>query len=68
MDKDGGEVFYPCGTVVMASGMRSRTEETDDLRNLVPETYIIGDARKASKIGNANRDAYDGIVALGFSE
>ena len=68
VDKDGGEVFYPCGTVVMASGMRSRTEETDDLRNLVPETYIIGDARKASKIGNANRDAYDAIVALGFSE
>ena len=65
-DKDGGEVFYPCDTVVMASGMRSRADEVEALRPLVKEFYVIGDARKAAKIMNATRDAYDAVVALGF--
>lgn len=65
-DRDGNEVFYPCGTVVMASGMRSRTEEVETLRGLVKEFYVIGDARKASKIMNATRDAYDAVATLGY--
>lgn len=65
-DKDGNEVFYPCDTVVMASGMRSRSDEVEDLRPLVKEFYVIGDARKAAKIMNATRDAYDAVVTLGF--
>ncbi len=65
-DRDGNEIFYPCGTVVMASGMRSRTEEVEALRGLVKEFYVIGDARKASKIMNATRDAYDAVATLGY--
>ena len=65
-DKEGREVFYPCDTVVMASGMRSRAAEVEALRPLVKEFYVIGDARKASKIMNANRDAYDVVTALGY--
>ncbi len=65
-DKDGNEVFYPCDTVVMASGMRSRSDEVEALRPLVKEFYVIGDARKAAKIMNATRDAYDAVVTLGF--
>jgi len=66
VDKDGNEVFYPCETVVMASGMRSRADEVEALRPLVKEFYVIGDARKAAKIMNATRDAYDAVVTLGF--
>lgn len=65
-DKDGNEVFYPCDTVVMASGMRARAETVEALRPLVKEFYVIGDARKAAKIMNATRDAYDAVVTLGF--
>lgn len=65
-DKSGNEIFYPCDTVVMASGMRSRSAEVEVLRPLVEEFYVIGDARKASKIMNANRDAYDAVTTLGF--
>lgn len=65
-DRDGKEIFYPCGTVVMASGMRSRTEEVEALRGLVKEFYVIGDARRASKIMNATRDAYDAVATLGY--
>ncbi|MGM9615151.1 MAG: FAD-dependent oxidoreductase [Oscillospiraceae bacterium] len=66
LDADGNEVFYPCDTVVMAAGMRSRSEEAAALRGLVKETYVIGDANKAAKIMNANRDAYDAVTALGY--
>ncbi len=66
LDKDGKEVFFPCDTVVMASGMRSRSAEVEALRPLVKEFYVIGDARKAAKIMNGTRDAYDAIVTLGY--
>jgi len=66
LDKENGEVFFPCDHVIMASGMRSRRAETDALRGLVPETYVIGDANKAQKIMNATRDAYDAVSALGY--
>ncbi|MCD7845786.1 MAG: NAD(P)/FAD-dependent oxidoreductase [Oscillospiraceae bacterium] len=66
MNKEGKEIFYPCDTVVMASGMRSRSTQVSALQGLVGETYVIGDARKASKIMNATRDAYDAVTALGY--
>lgn len=65
-DKTGAEVLFPCDTVVMASGMRSRAAEVEALRPLVKEFYVIGDARRAAKIMNATRDAYDAVVTLGF--
>ena len=66
LDKDGNECFYPADNVIMASGMRSRSEEVEALRGLVREFYVIGDANKAQKIMNATRDAYDAVVALGY--
>lgn len=65
-DAAGKEVFYPCDTVVMAAGMRSRAAEVDALRPLVNEYYVIGDAGNPGKIMNANRDAYDAVTALGY--
>ena len=66
LDRDGNECFYPADNVIMASGMRSRSEEVEALRGLVREFYVIGDANKAQKIMNATRDAYDAVVALGY--
>ena len=59
-------MFYPCDTVVMASGMRAKYDEVEALRPLVKEFYVIGDARLAGKIMNGTRDAYDAVVALGY--
>lgn len=66
IDKAGNEVFYPCDTVIMASGMRARSAEVEALRPLVKEFYVIGDGNKAAKIMNATRDAYDAVSALGY--
>ena len=65
-NRDNVEEFFPCDTVIMASGMRSRSAEVEKLRPLVKEFYVIGDARKAGKIMNATRDAYDAVTAIGF--
>lgn len=66
IDKKEQDAFFPCDTVVMASGMRSRSDEVEKLRPLVSEFYVIGDARKAAKIMNATRDAYDAVTTLGY--
>ncbi len=65
-DKENVEHFFPCDTVIMAAGMRARSAEVEALRPLVKEFYVIGDARKASKIMMANRDAYDVVTTLGW--
>ena len=65
-DADGKEVRYPADTVILAAGLVSDTKTVDSLMGLVPETYIIGDAMRARKVGNATRDAYDAVVSMGM--
>ena len=57
-DQSGREWTVPCDTVVIALGLRADREEIDALRDIVPETYVIGDARKVGVIGDATGDAY----------
>lgn len=54
----GEEELLPCDTVITAFGIRAPRAELDSLRDLVPETYVIGDARKVSVIGDATNDAW----------
>ena len=44
--------------MILAFGLRADTAEQEALRDLVPETYVIGDARKVGVIGDATGDAY----------
>ena len=66
LDRDGNERFYPADNVIMASGMRSRSEEVEALRGLVKEFYVIGDTNRAQKILNATHDAYDAVLTIGY--
>ena len=45
-------------TVVAAFGIRADKGELEALRDLVPETYVIGDARRVGVIGDATGDAW----------
>lgn len=64
---DGGEErFLPSDTIVVAAGMEPDRETIDRLRTLVPECYVIGDARRARQIGQAIREATDAVVDLGL--
>lgn len=62
----GEEKFYPCDTVVMAAGLRARSDEVEALRPLVPRFYVVGDAQRARKVMHAVRDGYDAVIDMGL--
>ena len=45
-------------------GTRANVRAVNALRSLVPEYYVVGDARRASKVMMAVRDAYDAVVDM----
>lgn len=53
-------VEYPCDTVVLAVGMRSRREKVEELRHVIAETevYVVGDAARAESVGDAVQAAF----------
>ncbi len=65
-EKEGDETLFAADHIILAAGLIPDREQVDALRTLVPETYILGDAFRAGKIGNATRAAYDAVVTLGL--
>lgn len=63
---DGTQLTVEAEQVIAALGLAVRSEETDCLRELVPETYVIGDCLKPSKIMAAVRGGYDAAMQIGF--
>ena len=55
---DGTEEWLEADTVIAAFGIRADRAELEALSDLVPETYIIGDAHKVGVIGDATNDAW----------
>lgn len=66
LDAQGNERFYEGGSVIMAAGMRSRSDVVDGLRGLIADTYVVGDAMRARRVMTAVRDAYDAVVNIGL--
>jgi 2,4-dienoyl-CoA reductase-like NADH-dependent reductase (Old Yellow Enzyme family)/thioredoxin reductase len=54
----GSEVTLDADTAVLAFGLKPDTAYIDSLSDIVPETYIIGDAKKVGQIGDATTQAY----------
>ena len=52
--------------MVLAAGMRSRSDEVEALRPLCSTFYVVGDARQAKNVMMAVRDGYDAVVDLGL--
>lgn len=65
-DSSGSETFFKADNVIIAVGMHSNTAGVEELRPLVNEFHVIGDANKAGQIMTAVRDAYNAIVRLGL--
>ncbi|MBQ4308389.1 MAG: FAD-dependent oxidoreductase, partial [Lachnospiraceae bacterium] len=55
----GEEQFLPCDTVVNAFGLKKDEAMIAALKDAVPETYVVGDARKIGLIGDATCSAFD---------
>ena len=54
----GRKVTLPCDTAVTAFGVTPDKCTVAELSEIVPETYIVGDADKAGLIGDAINSAY----------
>lgn len=56
--EDGTKKNLVAGSVVVATGLRSRTELANSFFGITPETYIMGDCRKVGIVKNATEDAF----------
>ena len=57
-DKDGKEIIIEADTILLAAGMKSRTEAVDALRGTAPNVQVIGDCDRPLNIRNATFRAY----------
>ena len=55
---DGKLVKLECDTAVIAFGVKPDKEAVAELADVIPETYVIGDADKVGVIGDAVNQAY----------
>ena len=62
--RDGLEITVGCDTVVTAFGLRPNNGVLEELANIIPETYIVGDANTVKNIRLANHDAFNVAVEL----
>ncbi|MEO8858459.1 MAG: bilirubin reductase, long form [Burkholderiaceae bacterium] len=63
-DRDGRLVKIPCDNVVIASGARPVTFETERLMSQGIEVVMVGDCRDVADISHATKTAYDAANAL----
>lgn len=55
---NGKREFIEADTVVIALGLRPNEKFIASIKDIVPETYIIGDAHKVGVIGDATNEAW----------
>jgi hypothetical protein len=63
-DLDGTEHTLPAGTVVVAAGMRPRTEEAIALADSGNRFELIGDCKTPGNVQQAMRSAFSAAVRL----
>lgn len=65
MDTDGSEkVMDGFDSVVLAMGARNHDPVSEEIRKIVPETFVIGDAARARKALDATKEAFDVVASL----
>lgn len=62
MDKTWNTHFHPADTVVVALGLKPRTDAVAELSGLVAETYVVGDCGRGRAIHDANHMAFNYAV------
>ena len=63
-DKEWKSRLLEADTIVTAFGMKPRNEKLDDLRSLVPETFVVGDCGGVADIGNAVHTAFNRALEI----
>lgn len=65
-DENGKEAFIPADTVILAIGMKARTDEAQKLREAAGDIPIfeIGDCVRAAKVGEAVQEGYMAAMSI----
>jgi len=62
--KDGNEVFYPADSVLLATGVKSRTDLVESLRGCAPDFSVLGDCYQPSTVLEAIHYGYFAALNL----
>ena len=63
-DAEGNEQLLPCGSVVMAAGMRPRQADALALYDPAYRVYTVGDCDKAANVQKAVRAAFAAAISI----
>ncbi len=64
-DKNGNKETIPCDTVILSLGVRADKEQVELFRDIVEETYVIGDCNtKGGTLWNATKTGFDAAMEL----
>lgn len=63
-DSQGNEIFLEADTVLVAAGLRSRTDVVEMLRDTAPDFAAVGDCLRPRTIQEAVRTGYNAAVIL----
>jgi hypothetical protein len=63
-DSYGNTAMLPADTIVLAAGMRARSQAAEEFRGLSPFFEPIGDCVVAKNVRGATRSAYDAASRL----
>lgn len=58
-DADGTMRLFPADTVILAAGMKARTQEVEALRGCDYDFVVVGDAKRARTVYHAVREGFD---------
>ena len=64
VDEAGTTRFFEADTVMVAAGMRPRSEAVESLRDCAPDFLVIGDGWKPRRVLEAVRSGYDAGMHL----
>ena len=62
--KDGNTRLLEADTVITAFGLARNVAVVEELAEVVPETYLVGDCNRVGNIASANTDAFNIAVEI----
>jgi thioredoxin reductase len=63
-DRNWNKKLIPSDTIILSVGFRARTAVVNQFIDIIPDTYVAGDCRKAQTIKEAIHDGFNIAVEL----
>ena len=63
-EQDGNSITVPCDSVILAAGMRARTQLADSFMGITPEFDEIGDCVRARTVEWATKEGFYAAIRI----